>query len=509
VPEEARIMRLAGSLFTFVVVCLLTASVVYGTEYVPEYDLNQDGIIDSNDLYILQFHWHAMRPTETPTLVPSETPTATETPEIPDTPTLTETPVAVDTPTATETQAVVDTPTATETQAAVDTPTVTETLVPLDTPTATETQVAADTPTATETLVPLDTPTATETQSAADTPTATETPGVVDTPTATETPGVVDTPTATETSVAVDTPTATGTPAVVETPTATETAGVPATPTETPPATSTAEPTVTPSPTLGPNEIVIEIPDLPPGAKRLIMVRVPAGGFIMGSTDDALWSFCYPCEQPVHAVDIGYDFYIGKYETTQAQWQAVMGTNPAEGPGVGHDYPVYSVSWSDSQAFLAALNALIPQTLRLPSEAEWEYACRADTTTRFSFGDSSCTATGCDTCELDDYAWWCSNNGAFNTPEYGSKIAGGKLPNNWGIHDMHGNVWEWCQDWWHADYTGAPADGSAWIAGGGRYRVIRSGDWGASASESRSARRSAIEPTGANTRTGFRVAWTP
>lgn len=355
-------MKLARMIFSAVAFSL-TVSAVYAQNYVPEYDLNQDGIIDAIDLYILQRHWHAVR-TETPF-----TPTASPT----------------------------------------------------------------------ETPLPIDTPT----------------------------------------------------------------------PTGSPPATSTPLPTVTPSPTLGPNEIIIEIPNLPPGARPLIMVRLPAGSFQMGSDEDASWSICYPCEQPVHTVNIGYDFYIGKCEITQAQWQAVMGTNPAEGHGVGVNYPVYFVSWEDCQAFITALGNLAQKTLRLPSEAEWEYACRALSVTRFSFGDSNCAATGCDSCELDSYAWWCGNNGAFGTPEYGTKVVGQKLANSWGLHDMHGNVWEWCQDWWHIDYTGAPTDGSAWEAGGDTFRVLRGGDWGLSAADCRSARRNAVAPSSINSRVGLRIAWTP
>jgi formylglycine-generating enzyme required for sulfatase activity len=391
-------MKLAR-MFFFPLVFSLTVSVVQAGDYVPEYDLNQDGIIDSLDLYLLQNHWHAVR---------------TETPFTP-TPPATETPVSTDTPLSTET--------------------------------------------ATATME------------------ATFTPGPIDTPTATSTPGFPETATAT--------------------------------PTEATAATLTPTPTVTPAPTLGPNEIIIEIPDLPPGAKPLIMVRLPAGSYLMGTTDDATWSWCPSCEQPVHTVNIGYDFYIGKYEITQAQYQAVMGANPAEGHGVGNDYPVYFVSWDDCQAFITTLNALVPQTLRLPSEAEWEYACRALSVTRFSFGDSTCAPTGCTSCDLDDYAWWCANNGAFETPEYGTKIVGRKLPNAWGLYDMHGNVWEWCQDWWHGDYTGAPTDGSAWDAVGDTYRVLRGGEWGLSAADCRSARRNAIDPTSINSRVGFRVAWTP
>jgi len=275
--------------------------------------------------------------------------------------------------------------------------------------------------------------------------------------------------------------------------------GVAPTPTATPPA------ALTPA-----GEITVELPDLPAGAKPLTLVRIPAGSFQMGSYDESSWSWCYPCEQPAHTVKIGYDFYVGKHEITQGQWLAVMGSEPASGYGDGNDYPVYYVSWNDCQAFVAALNALGQGTFRMPSEAEWEYACRAGTTTRFSFGDSNCAPTGCTSCDLSNYAWWCGNNGASGTPEYGTKVVGQKLPNGFGLYDMHGNVWEWCQDWWHEGYTGAPADGSAWEAGGGTHRVIRGGSWiQYNARLCRSSGRGRNTPTSAHLNLGFRVARTP
>lgn len=226
------------------------------------------------------------------------------------------------------------------------------------------------------------------------------------------------------------------------------------------------------------------IPVILPGGVTMEFVRMAAGSFMMGSTDDAVWSYCHPCEQPLHPVDIAYDFYIGRYEVTQAQWEAIMGVNPASDFGVGDDYPVYSVSWEDCQSFIVQVNQLGQGIFRLPSEAEWEYACRAGTTTRFSFGDSVCSPTEALSCELDDYGWW-----ANNSPE-GAEPVGQLLPNPWGLYDMHGNVNEWCEDDWHEGYSEAPADGSAWVeTPRGDTRVLRGGHWTYNARLCRSAFR--------------------
>ena len=183
-------------------------------------------------------------------------------------------------------------------------------------------------------------------------------------------------------------------------------------------------------------------------------VRIPSGDFMMGSPDgeDGRWDN----EGPVHKVTIKNSFYLGKYPVTQKQWEKVMGSNP---PVKGDDLPVESVSWKDVQEFITKLNKMeATDKYRLPSEAEWEYACRAGTTTRFYFGD--------DESKLGDYAWYVENSGSKTHP------VGQKGANPWDLYDMHGNVLEWVQDKWHSDYNGAPSDGSAWEDGDSSYRVL-------------------------------------
>ena len=186
-------------------------------------------------------------------------------------------------------------------------------------------------------------------------------------------------------------------------------------------------------------------------------------------------------EDPQHAVTVGYDFYLSETEITQAQWTAVTGSNPATGAGAGDDFPVYSVSWNDVRevdGFIERLNSLGQGMFALPSEAEWEYACRAGTDTRFCFGDNLTCDDACSACTgASQYMWWCGNNGSLGTAHYGTKPVGGKLPNAFGLYDMHGNVDEWCQDTMHYDYVGAPVDGSAWETSTFHVRVIRGGAW--------------------------------
>jgi formylglycine-generating enzyme required for sulfatase activity len=277
--------------------------------------------------------------------------------------------------------------------------------------------------------------------------------------------------------------------------------------------------TPTYSPESGPNELTINLP----GNVPLVLVRIPAGSFQMGSpdTERSRWSD----EGPVHTVNIAYSFYMGKNELTQRQWLALMGDWPGSTPsstyGLGDNYPAYNVSWNDAQNFITALNTHItntsqgPATFRLPSEAEWEYACRAGTQTRFFFGDSLSVDDGATDGPAgtlpgnrSDYMWFWFNCQGNANGAYGSKPVGTKLPNQFGLYDMSGNVMEWCQDYWHGDYTGAPANGSAWELPTSSYRVLRGGGWGSDAYRCRSASRNDIAPAYRSNGLGFRFVWT-
>jgi len=194
-------------------------------------------------------------------------------------------------------------------------------------------------------------------------------------------------------------------------------------------------------------------------------------------------------EKPVHEVTLEQAYYLGKYEVTQEQWVEIMGENPSYFKGDNN--PVEYVSWNDVQEFVKKLNAKEgTDKYRLPSEAEWEYAARAGTTTAYSFGDSSSI--------LGDYAWYSGNSGSKTHP------VGQKKPNPWGLYDMHGNVWEWCQDSWHSDYEGAPTDGSAWD-GSSSSRVSRGGSWDFNAGNCRSAYRYGLYPDYRGGSFGFRL----
>jgi formylglycine-generating enzyme required for sulfatase activity len=231
------------------------------------------------------------------------------------------------------------------------------------------------------------------------------------------------------------------------------------------------------------------VPD-PSGGKVTQRMRwIPSGRSMMGSAeteegrDDD--------EGPQHEVTIGAGFWLFDTACRQALWQPVMGSNPSGSKGA--EQPVERVSWNDCVEFLKRLNELVPSLdLRLPSEAEWEYACRAQTKTPFSFGD-----------EIDPrYV-----NFSRSRTKRGTVSVGSLLPNPWGLHEMHGNVWEWCADHWHGSYEGAPADGSVWLdAESGAGRVIRGGSWCDNARLCRSACRRRLGAGHRNLHLGFRCA---
>ena len=219
---------------------------------------------------------------------------------------------------------------------------------------------------------------------------------------------------------------------------------------------------------------------------EMTFVLVPAGSFDMGTEsgeDD---------ERPVRPVTISEAFYLSRFEVTQAQWFAVMESDPSQFTD-DPNRPVESVSWEDAQAFIAKLNATEPgATYRLPTEAEWEYAARAGSTAAYAFGD--------DAAQLDPYAWYADNAGNITHP------VGEKQPNAWGVHAMHGGVWEWVQDR-YGPYPSAAAAESASPPPGNR-RVIRGGSWLSPAEDCRAASRSHAHPAFRGAHVGFRLVRT-
>ncbi len=202
----------------------------------------------------------------------------------------------------------------------------------------------------------------------------------------------------------------------------------------------------------------------------LDLISIPGGTFMMGSNE-------YDNEKPIHKVTL-QPFFMGKYQVTQAQWRVIANRNdlkvkidlkPDPSYFKGDQRPVEQVNWYEAVEFCDRLSKLTGRQYQLPSEAQWEYACKAVTShqspvTKYSFGD--------DESKLGEYAWYNENSGSQTHP------VGQKTPNNFGLYDMHGNVWEWCLDDWHSNYSGAPNDGSAWlIEKDSQYAVLRGGAW--------------------------------
>jgi formylglycine-generating enzyme required for sulfatase activity len=244
---------------------------------------------------------------------------------------------------------------------------------------------------------------------------------------------------------------------------------------------------------------------------KLELVLIPAGSFMMGEEREEIG------EKPAHRVTITKPFYLGKYEVSQEQWYAIMGRNPSA--NLGPDNPVDRVTWDDCQEFIKRLNEKHGgngKVFRLPAEAEWEYACRAGSAGAWCFGD--------DEWQLGDYAWY-SSNSYRETPGRGQTHAVGlKLPNAWGLYDMHGNVLEWCADWFDSRYYAiSPADDPKGTSSNpmdpryfGERHVLRGGSW-CGAHETPSASRAAGDGRKVYTRrgeddsdgvNGFRVART-
>ncbi|HOX07295.1 MAG TPA: formylglycine-generating enzyme family protein [Planctomycetota bacterium] len=231
--------------------------------------------------------------------------------------------------------------------------------------------------------------------------------------------------------------------------------------------------------------------DLGDGVK-LELLLIPAGRFKMGSPADEK---ARDEDEMQHWVVITRPFYIGKYEVTQEQWEKVMGTNPCEFKGVKN--PVSNVSWNSCQEFGRKLNGLgiDKGQFRLPTEAEWEWACRAGTRTRFCSGAADEV--------LADYAWFDAAPGGRCHP------VGMRKPNAWGLHDMHGNVWEWCEDWYDRGYYAKSprCDPTGPVAGA--ERVSRGGAWCHRTWFCRSSQRAADAPTVADDSVGFRLVLVP
>ena len=214
-------------------------------------------------------------------------------------------------------------------------------------------------------------------------------------------------------------------------------------------------------------------------------VEIPPGTFTMGSNAGADW------EKPPHSVTISSKFDLARYEVSQGQWRAVMGRS--RGNSAAESEPVVEVSWYDCQEFLEKLNKKIGGTrFVLPSEAQWEYACRAGTTTKWCCGDDEGTLRG--------FAWYAEIGAPTTHP------IGREAPNAWGLYDLHGNVWEWCEDSWHDSYAGAPKDGGAWVDAGSSERVFRGGSGRSQAAFTRSSARGGTAPEITAADVGLRVA---
>ena len=228
------------------------------------------------------------------------------------------------------------------------------------------------------------------------------------------------------------------------------------------------------------------------------MVRIKAGNFLMGSRKgDA-------DERPVHKVRIKRDFYIGKYEVTFKEYDQFCEKTDRYMPddeGWGRDnMPVINITWHDAKAYTEWLSEVTGDKYRLPTEAEWEYAAKAGVKTDFAFGKKAHTRNA-------------NYNGKDKDPRYGRTgenraeplPVGSFKANRWGLHDVHGNVWEWCEDWHTRSYKNAPKNGSANITSRGEHKILRGGSWSTNASSIRLANRGADNPLGSGSIVGFRI----
>ena len=248
-------------------------------------------------------------------------------------------------------------------------------------------------------------------------------------------------------------------------------------------------------------------------AVEIEMIAIAAGTFMMGSPEDELER--NSSEAPQHEVNVAA-FFMGKYPITQAQWKAVAALpqinrelEPDPSKFKGDKLPIEQVSWHDAVEFCDRLSSQTGRDYRLPTEAEWEYACRAGTTTPFHFGQTITTDLANYDGTDDPDGKWSGSYGQGPKGEYRKEttpVDHFAIANAFGLCDMHGNVWEWCQDHWHDSYEGAPMDGSAWLSENeNASRVGRGGSWIVIPRHCRSACRDPITPDNRDSFIGFRV----
>jgi formylglycine-generating enzyme required for sulfatase activity len=222
------------------------------------------------------------------------------------------------------------------------------------------------------------------------------------------------------------------------------------------------------------------------------LVWIPSGEFDMGSAEGE------PDEKPVHRVKLSKGFWMGQNEVTQQQYKEIMSNEPWSSEKYVQESglnPATYISWEEAEEFCRKLSQVEGKNYRLPTEAEWEYACRAGSRTRFSFGD--------DDQYLDYYGWFEGN--AWSIEENHVRQVGQKYPNAFGLYDMHGNAWEWCSDWYDEDYYSVSTEIDPQGPSSGRFRVIRGGAWHFAAWRCRSAIRSKHLPNIKFMSFGFRV----
>ena len=225
-------------------------------------------------------------------------------------------------------------------------------------------------------------------------------------------------------------------------------------------------------------------------------IALPRGSFFMGSDDPE----SNMKEKPRHEVHINYDIEMCRYLVTVEDYMLYAQATGVEVPEerhehLGHDVPVRRVRWTEAKAYCAWKSERESCLYRLPTEAEWEYACRAGSKGKYCFGD--------DVSLLDEYAWYSENS------EGVTHNVGTKKPNAWGLYDMHGNIWEWCSDIYSGSYKRTPRDGSAYKGNDDKGRVLRGGSWKAAAEKCTSSNRINLGAAGKNYFIGFRVVREP